>query len=201
MSSWKELWEKTAKVFNHRGCSPSAEHLIVAMTHRSEQVQVQVQRVTLTVFLGGVDSVKQGSAVASAFRQKYSSVWIWQDNCPGPLVAITALIPRLCASGRGNFLTWLNCFGLISPNGKKWVKWSCQGLLRAVIEVWTQAFLWTLVWVPQPPKWFFSATETMHSYCLTRQSVVYHTVILPDSLHWKKNKKKTNTAIFSLISC
>lgn len=100
---------------NHHHRSPSARHLIVAMTHQSEQVQVQIRRVTLTVFLGGADSVKQSNAVASAFRQKYPSVWIWQENCPGPLVAITALIPRLCASGRGNFLTWLNCFGLITP--------------------------------------------------------------------------------------
>lgn len=51
---------------------PSAGHLIVAMTRQSEQVLVRW--VTLTVFLGGVDSVNQSNAVASAFRQKYPSV-------------------------------------------------------------------------------------------------------------------------------
>lgn len=145
-------------------------------------------------FPGGVDSVKQGSAVASAFRQKYSSVWIWQDNCPGPLVAITALIPRLCASGRGNFLTCLNCFSLVSSNGKKWVKWSCQGLL---FVQWLRfglrlPFGCRFEFRDLLNDWF-SATEflTMHSFCLTCQSVVvHHTAMLPDSLYWKKNKNK-----------
>lgn len=156
------------------------------MTHQSEPVLVR--RVTLTVFLGGVDSVKQSSAVASAFRQKYPSVWIWQENCPGPLVAITALIPRLCASGRGNFLTWLNCFGLISPNGKEWVKWSCQGLL---------CVQWLRFGLRLPfgcrfelcdllNDWF-STPEfiTVHLFFVTRQSALVHrTSALPDS-PWK----------------
>lgn len=155
------------------------------MTHQSEQVQVQVRWVTLTVFLGGADSVKQSNAVASAFRQKYPPVWIWRENCPGPLVAITALIPRLCASGRGNFLTWLNCFGLIMPKGKEWVKWSCQGLpcvqwLRFGLGLpfECQFGLCDLL-----NDWF-SALEfvTMHSFCLTCQSVlVHHTAMLPDA--------------------
>lgn len=165
---------------------PSAGHLIVAMTRQSEQVLVRW--VTLTVFLGGVDSVNQSNAVASAFRQKYPSVWIWQENCPGPLVAITALIPRLCASGRGNFLTWLNCFGLISPNGKEWVKWSCQGLL---------CVQWLRFGLGLPfgcrfefrdllNDWF-STLEfiTVHLFCVTCQSaLVHHTSVLPDA-PWK----------------
>lgn len=128
------------------------------MTHQSEQVLVR--RVTLTVFLGGVDSVKQSNAVASAFRQKYPCLNM-TGKLSGPFGS------NYCADSSA-LRIWTRQFSyltkLFRPHLTEWERMSEMKLsrppVRAVIEVWTWASLWMSVWVLRPPEWLI-----LHSKC------------------------------------